>query len=45
MDREADASGLAYWKGEMAGGMTRDRVLDGFAASNEFKNILEGFGL
>ena len=45
-DREADADGLNTWLSLLDGGMyTRDMVLDGFADSDEFKEVLASFGL
>ena len=45
MGREADDGGLAYWNEQMANGMNREQVNDGFAGSEEFTNIVAGFGL
>ena len=45
MGREADEGGLAYWNEQMANGMNREQVNDGFAGSEEFANIVAGFGL
>ena len=45
MDRDPDASGKTYWLNEMANGMKRTQVSDGFAKSEEFKGILETYGI
>ena len=44
LDREADAGGMSYWLGQMGSGMSRDKVAEGFAGSNEFKNIMARYG-
>ncbi|MGN0512870.1 MAG: DUF4214 domain-containing protein, partial [Lachnospiraceae bacterium] len=45
-DREADTDGLNTWLSLLDGGIyTRDMVLDGFADSDEFKEVLASFGL
>ena len=38
-------NGYAYWNDKMSTGETRREVIDEFAASEEFKGILRGFGL
>ncbi len=46
MGREADEGGLSGWVGVLKSGEEdREKVLDGFANSLEFAEILEGFGL
>ena len=45
MGREADASGLQYWTGRMSAGRNKKAVFYGFARSQEFNQILSGFGL
>ena len=45
LDRNADAGGLSYWKGELSGGCTRLYVLKGFVASAEFANLCEEYGI
>ena len=46
MGREADDDGLSGWVGVLKSGEEdREKVLDGFANSLEFAEILEGFGL
>ncbi len=46
LDREADETGLSDWTGVLAGGEeTRDDIIDGFANSDEFKEVLKEFGL
>ena len=44
LDREAEPGGLQYWLGKIYSGMSRDDVAAGFAASNEFRNIMAQFG-
>lgn len=45
MGRKYDVDGLFYWCFQMQNGMTRNDVLEEFARSQEFKNIISGFGL
>jgi beta-N-acetylglucosaminidase len=45
MGREADASGLNYWKKELAGGASRKDVLKRFMGTTEFKNIVASYGI
>ncbi len=45
MGREYDQSGLNYWKGEMAKGCSRENILHRFATSQEFRNIMNSFGV
>ncbi len=46
MGREADDDGLSGWVGVLKSGEEdSEKVLDGFANSLEFAEILEGFGL
>lgn len=45
LGREADSSGFSTWKAQLSNGATRDQVIYGFAASNEFKNIMAQYGL
>ena len=45
MDRDPDANGKTYWLNQMANGTTRTQVSDGFAKSEEFKGILETYGI
>ncbi len=45
MDREADVSGLEYWKGMLSSGVSRESALAGFAASPEFRTIMVEYGL
>ncbi|MBR6381510.1 MAG: DUF4214 domain-containing protein [Lachnospiraceae bacterium] len=45
MDREPDASGIAFWKENMSKGMTREQVVQGFGNSPEFTGILQSYGL
>ena len=44
-DRVSDAEGKAYWLNQMQNGMSRDDVLTEFAYSQEFKQIMSGYGL
>jgi beta-N-acetylglucosaminidase len=45
LDREPDASGFAYWLGKLQSGeATRDSLLDGFAYSEEFSNLMKKYG-
>jgi hypothetical protein len=39
MGREADAEGLAYWKGQLADGAAREAVFNGFLGSEEFQKV------
>ena len=45
MDRASDPVGKADWMGHLAGGMSREEVLEGFSRSVEFAAIMESFGL
>ena len=45
MDRNAEAGGAEYWIGKIKEGMTRDEVLEGFVASDEFTGLVKDFGL
>jgi len=46
MDREPEASEVAYWAGELAGGtQTRDSVLSFFGQSEEFTKICKKYGI
>ena len=45
MGREADQGGLNYWLGQMNKGMSRQKVANSFADSQEFKNIVKSYGL
>jgi len=46
MDREPEASEVAYWAGEIAGGrQTRDSVLAFFGQSEEFTAICKRYGI
>jgi len=45
MDRASDAAGKADWVGRLKAGATRTEVIDGFANSAEFANILASYGL
>lgn len=45
MDRNAEAGGAEYWIAKIKEGMTRDEVLEGFVASDEFTGLVKDFGL
>ena len=45
LGRSFDEGGYAYWNDKMSRGETRREVIDEFAASEEFKGILNGYGL
>ena len=45
MDREYDATGLSFWVDYLTEGHTRDEVLEGFAGSDEFREIMVSYGL
>jgi hypothetical protein len=46
LGRESDAAGLADWVGQLdRGENTRDGVINGFANSQEFSNIMAQYGL
>jgi LCP family protein required for cell wall assembly len=44
-NREPDASGYNTWLGRIAGGMTREEVLDGFLKSQEFSQLCASYGI
>ncbi len=41
-DRPADASGIAYWSGQIASGLPRDAVLASFMLSPEYRGFTQG---
>ena len=45
LGRVSDPGGLAFWLGQMAAGMSRDTVLQGFSTSAEFNGIMAGYGI
>ena len=45
MDRPSDKGGKNWWLNNMANGMTRREVLQGFVDSNEFKQICKDFDI
>ncbi len=45
MDRDPDEQGIKYWLNTLSGGATRESVLEGFARSPEFAEIMASFGL
>ena len=44
LGREADTGGMQYWLGQIQSGVSRDKVAEGFANSNEFMNIMASYG-
>jgi len=42
-NREADEAGLAFWLEKLNAGTSQEEIMDGFAASAEFKNIVRSF--
>ena len=45
LGREPDPDGFAYWINKLEEGADRSLIEDGFAYSNEFHGIVEGYGL
>ena len=45
MGREPEISGLVYWTGRLASGLSREEVLNEFANSAEFSNICKDYGI
>ena len=45
MGRASDEGGKAYWLGNMAEGMTKEQVLNGFITSPEFTGICADYGI
>ena len=45
MDREADSAGMESWIKVLTNGKSREHVFNGFADSNEFKKICDGYGI
>ncbi|MBO5597269.1 MAG: DUF4214 domain-containing protein [Oribacterium sp.] len=45
MGRPSDDGGKAYWLGNMANGMTKEQVLNGFITSPEFTGICADYGI
>lgn len=45
MGREAEPAGMGYWLDQMSRGMSREEVLGQFAISDEFKGIMESYGI
>ena len=45
MDRDPDASGLAYYMGLLANGVSREQIDANFGASPEFAEIVKSYGL
>ena len=44
-DREPDTNGYSIWLGRLAGGMSRESVLDGFLKSQEFAELCNSYGI
>ena len=44
-NREPDAEGYNTWLGRMTGGMSREKVLDGFLKSQEFAQLCAAYGI
>jgi LCP family protein required for cell wall assembly len=44
-NRQPDAEGYSAWLSRMAGGMNREKVLDGFLKSQEFAQLCADFGI
>ena len=45
MGRDPDEGGLGYWENKMKEGLSKEDILDQFLSSNEFKNLLQEYGL
>lgn len=45
LGREYDQEGYEYWLKQLKNGKTRDEVLNGFANSKEFREIMQKYGL
>ena len=45
MDREADTAGLNAWVNVLRKGQSREHVFNGFADSQEFKQICASYGI
>ena len=45
LGREADTGGYNNWMKKLAEGTSRDEVMNGFACSQEFANIVASYGL
>ena len=45
MGRASEAAGKTYWMQKLQNGVTRETVLEGFSQSDEFKEIMAGYGL
>mgnify|MGYP003295998778 CR=1 FL=1 len=43
--RNSDKDGMAYWKGELENGQSRDWVISGFVNSTEWANICVEYGI
>lgn len=40
LSRSADAGGLAYWSGQLAGGLTRGELMVAFSDSSEYRKLI-----
>ena len=45
LGREYDNNGLNYWLKELSSGKSKDHVLNGFAKSKEFSDIMASYGI
>lgn len=45
LGRDYDPEGLRYWVGKLNRGESRNSIVTGFANSQEFNNIINGYGL
>lgn len=45
MDRQPAAVETSYWISQIKGGMSRQMILERFAASDEFRRIMESYGI
>lgn len=45
LNRQADASGRAYWMNKINAGIPREEILAGFVVSNEFTRLCNDFGI
>ena len=44
-DREPDKDGLAFWKDKIKGGMSREKIIEGFIDSTEWCNLCATYGV
>ncbi len=45
LSRNPDTRGFNYWMGRLENGMSREEVINHFAASEEFKKLVEAYGI